>query len=379
MQRVTHSLFCNTPGTSRELVSLHFGHKGSGKKAYLHAGLHADEPPGVLVLHHLSALLDAAEQEGRLRGEIVLVPAANPIGLSQRIQRQPMGRFELDSAENFNRNYPDLLALLGPHISQELNHDPLANRDLIRTRLRDALERLSPLNELDSLRLTLVRLAFDSDIVLDLHCDNEGVVHLYSETPYWRAAEPLARYLAARVTLLAEGSGAAAGGAFDEALSALWWRLPRQCVANGVAVPALPLATFAATVELRGQCDVSHQQALDDARQLMAYLTHEGLLEGQAPPLPPLLGEPTPLAGSIPLTAPHGGVVVFHCAVGTDVEVGTPIADVIDVMSGRLTTLTSPVKGCLYARSAERMAAAHQSVARIAGAQPLRTGSLLGA
>jgi predicted deacylase len=92
-----------------------------------------------------------------------------------------------------------------------------------------------------------------------------------------------------------------------------------------------------------------------------------------------LLGEPTPLAGSIPLTAPHGGVVVFHCAVGTDVEVGTPIADVIDVMSGRLTTLTSPVKGCLYARSAERMAAAHQSVARIAGAQPLRTGSLLGA
>jgi predicted deacylase len=379
MQRVTHPLFSNTPGTSRTLVSLHYGGKKSGRKAYLHAGLHADEPPGVLVLHHLSAMLDAAEKEDRISGEIVLVPAANPIGLSQRIQRQPMGRFELDSAENFNRNYPDLVALLGPHIGADLGYDPVANRDLIRSRLRDALERLSPLTELDSLRLTLVRLAFDSDIVLDLHCDNQGIVHLYSETPYWRAAEPLARYLGAKVTLLAEGSGAAAGGAFDEALSGLWWRLPRQCAADGTAVPALPLATFAVTVELRGQSDVSHQQALADATQLMAYLTHQGLIDGVAPAMPPLLGEPTPLAGSIPLTAPHGGVVVFHCEVGSDVEIGTPIADVVDAMSGTLTTLTSPVKGCLYARSAERMAAAHQSIARIAGTNALRTGSLLGA
>jgi predicted deacylase len=379
MQRVTHPLFSNSPGTSRTLVSLHYGGKKSGRKAYLHAGLHADEPPGVLVLHHLSAMLDAAEKEDRISGEIVLVPAANPIGLSQRIQRQPMGRFELDSAENFNRNYPDLVALLGPHIGADLGYDPVANRDLIRSRLRDALERLSPLTELDSLRLTLVRLAFDSDIVLDLHCDNEGIVHLYSETPYWRAAEPLARYLGAKVTLLAEGSGAAAGGAFDEALSGLWWRLPRQCAADGTAVPALPLATFAVTVELRGQSDVSHQQALADATQLMAYLTHQGLIDGVAPAMPPLLGEPTPLAGSIPLTAPHGGVVVFHCEVGSDVEIGTPIADVVDAMSGTLTTLTSPVKGCLYARSAERMAAAHQSIARIAGTNALRTGALLGA
>jgi predicted deacylase len=379
MQRVTHPLFSNSPGTSRTLVSLHYGGKKSGRKAYLHAGLHADEPPGVLVLHHLSAMLDAAEKEDRISGEIVLVPAANPIGLSQRIQRQPMGRFELDSAENFNRNYPDLVALLGPHIGADLGYDPVANRDLIRSRLRDALERLSPLTELDSLRLTLVRLAFDSDIVLDLHCDNQGIVHLYSETPYWRAAEPLARYLGAKVTLLAEGSGAAAGGAFDEALSGLWWRLPRQCAADGTAVPALPLATFAVTVELRGQSDVSHQQALADATQLMAYLTHQGLIDGVAPAMPPLLGEPTPLAGSIPLTAPHGGVVVFHCEVGSDVEIGTPIADVVDAMSGTLTTLTSPVKGCLYARSAERMAAAHQSIARIAGTNALRTGALLGA
>ena len=377
MQRVTHRLNSNTPGTSRELVSLHYGQPGSGRKAYLQASLHADEPPGMLVLHHLSGLLDEAEAKGSMRGEIVLVPVANPIGLSQRMLHVPMGRFELDSAENFNRNYPDLVALLGADIRASLGSDAIANRDLIRRKLKDALQQLTPRSELDSLRLCLVRLAFDCDIVLDLHCDNEAIMHLYSETPYWRATESLARYLGAKVTLLAEGSGAAAGGAFDEALSGLWWRLPRQCAADGNPVPALPLATFAATVELRGQADVTHQLALADATQLMAYLTHEGLIEGVAPPMPQLLGEPTPLAGSIPVLAPHGGVLVFHCAVGCEVEVGTPIADVVDAMAGTVTTLTSPIKGCLYAHSAERMAIAHQSVARIAGSAALRTGSLL--
>jgi predicted deacylase len=377
MQRVTHRLLSNTPGTSRELVSLHYGKPGSNKKAYLHAGLHADEPPGLLVLHHLLALLDQAEKDGRICGEIVVVPVANPIGLSQRMLRQPMGRFELDSAENFNRNYPDLVALLGPAISTALGSDPIANRDLIRSKLKDALKCLTPVTELDSLRLTLVSLAFDSDIVLDLHCDNEAIMHLYSETPYWRAAEPLARYLGAKVTLLAEGSGTAAGGAFDEALSGLWWRLPRQCAAAGDAVPPLPLATFAATVELRGQADVTHQQALQDARQLLAYLSYEGLLLGLPTPMPPLLGEPTPLAGSMPVTAPHGGVLVFHCEVGSEVEIGTPIADVVDVMSGTISTLTSPVKGCLYARSALRSVIKHDSVARIAGSAALRSGALL--
>jgi len=294
---------------------------------------------------------------------------------------QPLGRFELDSAENFNRNYPDLVALLGPALIDRLGSgadDAVANRDLIRKQLSEALDARQPGNELDALRLTLVKLAFDADIVLDLHCDNEGIMHLYTETPYWRSAEPLARYLGARVTLLAEGSGSAAGGAFDEALSGLWWRVPRQCAARGRAVPVLPLATFAATVELRGQVDVTHEQAMQDARQLFAYLTHEGLIECIAAPMPALLGEPTPLAGSIPLTAPHGGVVVFHSAVGADVEVGTPIADIIEPMSGVVTTLTSPVRGVMYARSAERVVQTHQSVARVAGREASRQGALLG-
>jgi predicted deacylase len=41
-----------------------------------------------------------------LQGEVVLVPVANPIGLAQRLDHKPMGRFEFDTSENFNRITP---------------------------------------------------------------------------------------------------------------------------------------------------------------------------------------------------------------------------------------------------------------------------------
>jgi type I restriction enzyme M protein len=69
----------------------------------------------MLVAHHLRALLEAAETEGKFRGEVVLVPVANPIGLAQRVDHKAMGRFEpnlgREPADTFTRNqHPDLRA-----------------------------------------------------------------------------------------------------------------------------------------------------------------------------------------------------------------------------------------------------------------------------
>src|SRR3546814_5615348 len=46
-------LLTASPGTSRELVVHRFGQAGARPKVYLQAALHADETPGLLVLHHL--------------------------------------------------------------------------------------------------------------------------------------------------------------------------------------------------------------------------------------------------------------------------------------------------------------------------------------
>ncbi len=41
-----------SPGTARSLTVHRFGAPGARPKAYLQAGVHADEIPGLLVLHH---------------------------------------------------------------------------------------------------------------------------------------------------------------------------------------------------------------------------------------------------------------------------------------------------------------------------------------
>ena len=56
--------------------------------------------PGMLVLHHLRALLDQAAEEGRIVGEIVIVPVANPIGMTQRISGTVTGRLDFNNGKN---------------------------------------------------------------------------------------------------------------------------------------------------------------------------------------------------------------------------------------------------------------------------------------
>ena len=98
-----HPLLSPTPGTTRELISLHYGPTDTGRKVMIQASLHADEVPGLLVAHHLRHRLAAFEAQGMLQGEIVLVPFANPVGLSQWVLASDEGRLDLASGENFNR------------------------------------------------------------------------------------------------------------------------------------------------------------------------------------------------------------------------------------------------------------------------------------
>ena len=107
MKRFDHALVPAHIGSLRSVTSLHYGTPGRGEKAYLQASLHADELPGMLVMHHLMQSLAEAEAAGRVVGEIVLVPVANPIGLAQGLLHGRIGRFEAASGENFNRGYPD--------------------------------------------------------------------------------------------------------------------------------------------------------------------------------------------------------------------------------------------------------------------------------
>lgn len=372
MQVKHHALLSPSIGTRRELLSFHYGQAGSGQKVYLQASLHADELPGMLVLHHLKQRLAAFEAQGALRGEVVVVPMANPIGLDQTLMHGQLGRFEFASGENFNRHYPDFAALIADGLEARLGQDGEANKRIIRAAMAEALAGIKPATELASLRHTLVSLAFDADVVLDLHCDFDAVLHLYTETPYLAQAEPLYRYLGAQAVLLAKGSG---GASFDEALSGPWWQLQERFAGRF----PVPLACLSATVELRGETDVYHGLATVDADRLVDFLRYRGVLAGEAGALPPALCEATPLAGSETLRAPHAGVLAYIKQPGDAIAAGEVVAEIIDPLSDTVSPVRASVAGVLYARSIVRYATAGMDLGKVAGKVAFRSGYLLSA
>jgi hypothetical protein len=372
MKTINHPLLSTYLGTRREIVSFHYGEPGRGEKVYVQASLHADELPGMLVAHHLRQRLATLESEGALRGEVVVVPVANPLGLSQTLLRNQIGRFEIATGENYNRHYPALYPAIAAKLEGRLTDSSDENKAIVRTAMHAVLDDMSPETELDSMRHVLMRLSCDADVVLDLHCDSEAVLHLYTGTPLWPQCESLARYLGAHATLLATDSG---DNPFDEACSQTWWQLEEHFKARH----PIPMACLSVTVELRGESDVSHAQAAADADALLAFLTHRGVIAGPVPPLPELLHDATPLAGSEAIASPVSGVVAYRKLPGDWVTKGDVIADIVDPISGESRTLTSSTDGVMYARENRYFATSGMRLAKVAGRNAFRTGKLLSA
>lgn len=195
-------------GGQRQLSHFHFGAPGTGEKVYLQAGLHADEIPGMLVLHYLKRLLSQAERRGELRGEIILVPVANPPGLAQVLLSSGIGRFDLASGRNFNRDFPDLAALAQAGLPADLPGTRPEYLQRVRAAMREALAALPAVSEAQALRHHLLSLACDADLVLDLHCDDQAILHLYADPAWQREAKVLAAFLGIGAVLLSQESGA---------------------------------------------------------------------------------------------------------------------------------------------------------------------------
>jgi predicted deacylase len=372
MELISIPLPSPAAGTSRALPFLRFGKEGAGPKAYIQAALHADELPGMLVAHHLRDRLAELELQGRLLGEVVLVPAANPIGLAQTLLGSSQGRFDLRTGQNFNRLFHNLSHDVLTRVRAQLGPDAGTNQALIRAAIRDSLMEQVAIDELSAQRLALMRLAADADVVLDLHCDCESVLHIYTGTPLWERVAPLAGLLDARVALLETDSG---DDPFDEACSRIWWDIAALV---GEEFP-IPLACLAATVELRGFADVSHAVAERDAAALLDFLRLQGIIAGPLSQAVPAACEPTPLAGCMPLTAPTAGLVVYLRELGATVKAGEPLIDLIDPVSGNVQQLLAPVDGIYFARENRRYVSAGTRLSKVAGRDAVRIGALLSA
>jgi len=359
-----------TPGTARSIAWLRFGRAGARPKVYIQAAIHANELPGAMALHYLMPMLAKADSDRRIRGEVIVVPTVNPIGQSQLVGNNHLGRYDLLSRDNFNRNWLDLSGPVAERLANRLSRDAAANVDLIRGAALAALKAMKPVNELQTMRVEILRLSIDADVVLDLHCDMHAALHLFTAAPDLDgAAQELAAELGVQATLYNEPFAQAL--TFSGVNGALWPRL-----AALFPEAAIPQACFSSTVELRSQHDVNHKLGAADAANLYRYLVRRGVIGGRAGRLPRLKSAPTPISGMDVGYCPVPGFVVYRLDAGAKLKRGDVVCDIIDPADPRgpkaRTPMLSRTDGVLFSRKRDGALAWPGMVTyRIAGAKPL--------
>ncbi len=370
-------LGAGTPGTRREVMLHRFGTPGARPKAYFQAAIHADEIPAILAAHHLVRRLMVAEDEGAIRGEVVVVPFANPIGLDQQVNSYHLGRHEMGGGGNFNRNWPELAPAAAEKVAGKLTGSEDANVAAIRAALSEAVAEMTPLTQLDSLRQVLAGQAVDADLVFDLHCDDDAIMHLFVIPQHWPLAADIAAELGCRAVMLSEDSG---GSSFDEAFSVPWVKLAGLYPDHPV-----PAACLAGTVEFRGQRDVNDKLAEADAAALFRILQRHGVIDGDPGPLPEPHCEATPLSACEFVKAPAPGVLSYEVELGERVEKDQIIAWLIDPAAedpnaGR-QAIRAGTDGLILSRRDRLYVQPGETLAKVVGSTPLtapRAKNLLG-
>jgi len=383
-------------GTQHSVLFHHYGPPDAPASCYIQASLHADELPGLIVTHHLIKLLDEAAKKGQIKQRITLCPFANPIGLSQVLLGTHIGRFSFDTGINFNRDFLDVTDKVAERVESLLVQDDAEhNVKVIRQVLAEEIQAVPTRKEETVLKKILLGKSAVSDIVLDLHCDTDAVLHMYTHTQLWPKLADLAAEIHSHCQLTASTSG---GNPFDEVNSCPWAALQAK-----FPTFAIPMACESATIELRGESDVYDHYAIEDANALFRFLQRRGFVQcdeatssssssssstaaaaaapGSLPPLPALIREATPLTGVDMVEATVAGVVAWKVKVGDFVEAGQVLGEIVDIEDPDKprTPVTTSTAGLVFGVRRHKLVRPGQIIIKVSGEQPLehRKGNLL--
>jgi uncharacterized protein len=374
-EKVRKTLLGDTPGRSTELNYFRIGSEHADRKVYLQAALHADEQPGILILHHLLQLLREADAAGELKAQFVLFPMVNPLGMGDIEFGQHQGRYNRATGVNHNRDWPSLYDAVGEGLVAKLGNDAGENVVRVRAALRSWAESLPTGTVLQQWRQCLIAEACDADYVFDLHCDDDSLVHIFTLPQLADTMQQLANWCGAAATLFAEDSG---GGSFDEVWPAIWLRLAAACRDKPV-----PLAVVSCTLEYRSRFDTFDAQNHQDALNLYGYFQEQGLISGALRGHKSEARAGTDLRATEYLRAPQSGLLAFHVEPGDWVEKGDRIAELIQLDGAGAfvdrTPLLAGTSGQVISRKTIKYVWAGANVCKIVGSEILeaRSGNLL--
>jgi predicted deacylase len=320
-------------------------------------------------------MLRQADDQGLLRARFVVMPAVNPFGLGQQSLRHHIGRYDTNTGVNFNRRWPDLFSLIRTQLSGRLSEDEVFNVNLIRSAVARWIDAQQPRTAAEQLRLLVLREAHDAEFVLDLHCDDDSLIHIFTSPELMPELQDLADWMGAAATLTAADSG---GGSFDEVLPQLYRK-----VAQANPGKPVPMASATATLEYRGQADVFDTLGADDARRLWGFLCGRNLIDADPGAPPERMPEATPLEATEMIRVDRPGLVAYRVELGERVSKGQPVADLI-AMDGpeafmSRTPILAGTDGLVLSRRMQKYAPRGTSIMKIVGKDilPSRKGAYL--
>ena len=368
-------LASDTPGATTRLYWYTAGPADAETRIHLQAALHADEQPGTMALHHLLPMLRDADAAGQLRAHFTIFPSVNPLGLANYSLRHHIGRYDVETGVNYNRRWPDLYPLVADAVAGKLTDDPRANLVTIRAAVTAWIDGQQPRTAIQQLRLLVLRSAAASDIVLDLHCDDDSLKHIFTSPELMPGLQDLADWMGVAATLTAEDSG---GGAFDEVLPTLY-RKAR------LAHPDHPIPAGAetATLEYRGRADSFDAIGAEDAAGLFGFFAGRGLIAADPGTRPAPAPAPTPFEATEVLRVDAPGLLAYRVELGDRVRKGQPIADLIamdgtDAFLARRPILAG-TDGFVLSRVTGKYVVRGAGIAKIVGTEvlPTRAGAYL--
>ena len=365
----------DTPGATTRLYWYTAGPADAETRIHLQAALHADEQPGTMALHHLLPMLRDADAAGQLKAHFTIFPSVNPLGLANYSLRHHIGRYDIETGVNYNRRWPDLYPQIADAIEGRLGDDPKANIATIRAAVAAWIDSQQPRSAIQHLRLLVLKSAASADIVLDLHCDDDSLKHIFTSPELMPGLQDLADWMGVAATLTAEDSG---GGSFDEVLPTLYRKA--RLAHPGHPIPA---GAETATLEYRGRADSFDAIGKQDAAGLFGFFAGRGLIAADPGPRPNPAPAPVPFEATEVLRVDAPGLLAYRVELGDRVSKGQPIADLIamdgpDAFIARRPILAG-TDGFVLSRVMGKYVVRGASVAKIVGTEvlPTRAGAYL--
>ena len=299
--------------------------EGGAPSVYIQANMHGAEVQGNAVIFQLLELL----RDTKIKGDITLVPYANPVGCNHKNGEYTLGRFDPITGVNWNRMYHFDESIIKPFVRKSIGKDDKTIEANFKALMTNSIEQkldhnIFGLTTGQRIAYQLQRLAHQADLVLDLHTGPISSKHLYCP----EYAVESAKYFDIPHTLLIPNDF---DGALDEATFCPWWKLQEAFSDLGIqfSISSETLNKESFTVELGSQEQIDLDVALEDAKSILSYLQYKNVIDTSEYQPQKLTRYACYLKDYKAFYSPMGGMVDYLAEFGKPLKAGQPLARIL--------------------------------------------------